>query len=47
MANIVGFENIPWGPIYTIQSIWVNSNDGKYVTKEVVTSMVAATKNPA
>src|SRR5512145_2659552 len=47
LSLLLGWWGIPWGPIYTIQSIWVNSNGGKDVTKEVVASMVAATKNPA
>ena len=34
-----GWWGIPWGPIYTIQSLFTNSRGGKDVTKEVVASI--------
>jgi hypothetical protein len=47
LSFLLGWWGIPWGPIYTVQSIWANSGGGKDVTREVVASMVAATKNSA
>lgn len=47
LSLLLGWWGIPWGPIYTIQAMWVNSSGGKDVTREVVASMVATTKNPA
>ena len=42
LSLILGWWGIPWGPIYTIQSIWTNFNGGKDVTKEVLASMMSA-----
>ena len=38
----LGWWGIPWGPIYTIQSLWVNFKGGKDVTQEVLVSMASA-----
>src|SRR5262245_45616080 len=46
LSLVLGWWGIPWGPIYTIQSIWVNFNGGKDVTKEVLTSMVSTSQAP-
>ena len=46
LSFLLGWWGIPWGPIYTIQSVWVNFNGGKDVTKEVVASMVSSVQNP-
>jgi hypothetical protein len=34
-----GWWGIPWGPIYTIQSLWVNFSGGRDVTSEVLASL--------
>lgn len=39
-------QRIPQGPIYTVQSIRVNFNGGKDVTKEVLASMTAIPQTP-
>jgi hypothetical protein len=38
---VAGWWGIPWGPIYTIQSIYNNSRGGKDVTQAVVNSLRA------
>lgn len=47
LSLLLGWWGIPWGPIYTIQSIWVNFKGGKDVTKDVVASMMSASQKPA
>jgi hypothetical protein len=42
LSLVLGWWGIPWGPIYTIQSAWVNFQGGKDVTKEIVASMISA-----
>lgn len=39
LSLVLGWWGIPWGPIYTIQSLWVNLNGGKDITQEVLASM--------
>jgi hypothetical protein len=39
LSLFLGWWGIPWGPIYTIQSLWTNFNGGKDVTQEVLASM--------
>lgn len=42
LVNLIfGWWGIPWGPIYTIQSIFTNMNGGKNVTAEVMQSLAA------
>ena len=38
LTFIVGWWGIPWGPIYTIGSIFTNLTGGKNITAEVVDS---------
>lgn len=38
LSVVAGWWGIPWGPIYTIQSLVTNLKGGKDVTKEVVAS---------
>ena len=38
LSFLLGWWGIPWGPIYTIQSLWVNFSGGKDVTQHVVRS---------
>ena len=39
LSLVLGWWGIPWGPIFTIQSLWVNLRGGKDVTQEVLASM--------
>ncbi len=41
LSLVAGWWGIPWGPIYTIQSIYNNSCGGKDVTQAVVDSLRA------
>lgn len=42
LSLVLGWWGIPWGPIYTIQGLWVNLNGGKDVTQEVLASMTSS-----
>lgn len=42
LSLVLGWWGIPWGPIYTIQGVWVNFNGGRDVTQEVLASMMSA-----
>lgn len=42
LSLVLGWWGIPWGPIYTIASVWTNFSGGKDVTKEVLASMAAS-----
>jgi len=44
LSLLLGWWGIPWGPIYTIQSIWINFKGGKDVTKEVASSMMSVSQ---
>ena len=44
LSLLLGWWGIPWGPIYTIQSLWVNLKGGKDVTQEVLASMTSASQ---
>ncbi|HEY7402790.1 MAG TPA: hypothetical protein VIB39_04670 [Candidatus Angelobacter sp.] len=39
LSLVAGWWGIPWGPIYTIQSIWVNLRGGNDVTPEIATAL--------
>ena len=39
LSLAAGWWGIPWGPIYTIQSVYNNSRGGKDVTQAVVNSL--------
>ncbi|MDY0020836.1 MAG: hypothetical protein RBT47_12645 [Anaerolineae bacterium] len=39
LTLIVGWWGIPWGPIYTVQSLITNLGGGKDVTAEVMASL--------
>jgi hypothetical protein len=41
LSLVAGWWGIPWGPIYTIQSVYNNSRGGKDVTQSVVNSLRA------
>jgi hypothetical protein len=36
VSLLLGWWGIPWGPIYTLQSLWVNFRGGRDVTQEVI-----------
>jgi hypothetical protein len=40
ISFLFGWWGIPWGPIYTIQSLITNFRGGKDVTQEVIASIV-------
>jgi hypothetical protein len=39
LTLLLGWWGIPWGPIYTIQSLWVNFSGGRDVTPEVLAAI--------
>lgn len=39
LSFFLGWWGIPWGPIYTVQALWVNFHGGKDVTNEVLASL--------
>ncbi len=41
VSLLLGWWGIPWGPIYTIQSLWVNLGGGRDVTEDI---LIAATE---
>jgi hypothetical protein len=42
ISLLAGWWGIPWGPIYTIQSLWVNFCGGRNVTQEIMSSASAS-----
>ncbi len=46
LSLVLGWWGIPWGPIYTIASVWTNFQGGKDVTQEVLASMATASQAP-
>jgi hypothetical protein len=46
LSLVLGWWGIPWGPIYTVQSVWVNLSGGKDVTREVMASMTSTAQVP-
>lgn len=38
LSLVLGWWGIPWGPIYTVQSVWVNLKGGRDVTQELMPS---------
>ena len=41
LSAVLGWWGIPWGPIYTVQSLTSNIKGGKDVTQQVLASLVA------
>jgi hypothetical protein len=39
LSAALGWWGIPWGPIYTIQSLYVNLTGGRDVTAEIMASV--------
>jgi hypothetical protein len=46
LSLLLGWWGIPWRPIYTVQSVWINFKGGRDVTSEVLASMMAASQKP-
>ena len=46
LSLVAGWWGIPWGPIYTIQSIYNNSRGGKDVTQAILNSLRASAAPP-
>ena len=46
LSLVAGWWGIPWGPIYTVQSVYNNSRGGKDVTESVLNSVRAETAAP-
>jgi hypothetical protein len=38
LSFVLGWWGIPWGPIYTIQSLYINFRGGRDITHEVLAS---------
>ena len=47
LTLLAGWWGIPWGPIYSVQSLVTNFRGGKDVTAEIAASMAAKTAAPA
>lgn len=47
LTFVLGWWGIPWGPIYTIQSLVVNFRGGKDVTPQVLSSLNASANKSA
>jgi hypothetical protein len=39
LSAVLGWWGIPWGPIYTIQSLWVNLKGGKDITDGIMQAL--------
>ena len=46
LTLLLGWWGFPWGPIYTIQSLWVNFRGGRDVTGEVLASVLRTPPQP-
>jgi hypothetical protein len=42
LSLIAGWWGVPWGPIFTIQSLWTNLSGGRDVTAQVVANAARA-----
>jgi hypothetical protein len=42
LSLVLGWWGLAWGPIYTLQTIWINLRGGKDITKEIATTMAPA-----
>jgi hypothetical protein len=47
LSVVLGWWGIPWGPVYTIGSIFKNLNGGRDVTNEVLASFNSSTTQAA
>lgn len=39
LTLLLGWWGLPWGPIFTLQTLWVNLRGGKDITKEIAATM--------
>jgi len=46
LTLVAGWWGFPWGPIYSVQSIYSNLSGGKDVTKEIAATLSSPTKPP-
>jgi hypothetical protein len=46
LSLVAGWWGIPWGPIFTVQSVYNNSRGGKDVTQLVLNSLRAEAAGP-
>jgi len=46
LSMVAGWWGIPWGPIFTIQSLVVNFQGGKDLTKDISDAMARAVPPP-
>ena len=46
LSLLVGWWGLPWGPIYTVQSVWINFRGGKDVTNAVMAVLKDTTTAP-
>lgn len=42
LTLLLGWWGLPWGPIYTIQTLWINLRGGRDVTKDVMLPLTAS-----
>jgi hypothetical protein len=47
LTLVAGWWGIPWGPIYSVQSIYNNLSGGKDLTKEIAATLNPHPKPPA
>ena len=47
LTLVAGWWGVPWGPIYTVQSIYRNLSGGKDVTKEITAALSSSPTSPA
>lgn len=47
LSMLLGWWGVPWGPIYTVQSFWVNFRGGRDVTREIVASTASGSTDQA
>jgi hypothetical protein len=47
LTLVAGWWGIPWGPIYSVQSIYNNLSGGKDVTKDIAAALTSPAKPPA
>jgi hypothetical protein len=43
LTLVAGWWGIPWGPIYSVQSIYRNLSGGKDITKEIAAALASPT----
>ncbi|HEY4214633.1 MAG TPA: hypothetical protein VGM84_24365 [Steroidobacteraceae bacterium] len=46
ISVLLGWWGIPWGPIWTVQTIWTNSRGGRDLTREMMASVNRGAQAP-